>query len=164
MKFFSAVQPQEERNLKRKAEAPIDSDEEPEVHDEVRLWESGFKERYYESKFDVTSDNANFRRKVALEYVKGLCWVLKYYYQVRVNGKNRRSIFRNKVLLAKKITMFRSYRDALRGSGTSRIITLHLLRTSCKLPPNQWCFRKTRSRYGRIVFTRSKCIILKFFD
>ncbi|KAG8262655.1 5'-3' exoribonuclease 2 [Homalodisca vitripennis] len=61
------------------------SEEEEGVNDEVRLWESGFKDRYYESKFDVGSDNLAFRYKVALEYVKGLCWVLKYYYQ-ELNG------------------------------------------------------------------------------
>lgn len=62
-------------------EAAIDSDEEEPVHDEVRLWEAGFKDRYYESKFDVSADNKEFRQKVALEYVKGLCWVLHYYFQ-----------------------------------------------------------------------------------
>lgn len=63
-------------------EANIDSDDEPLPHDEVRLWESGFKDRYYESKFDVAKDNITFRHKVGLEYVRGLCWVLHYYYQV----------------------------------------------------------------------------------
>lgn len=58
-----------------------DSDEEEETHDEVRLWEDGFKDRYYESKFDVAPDNIEFRHKVAFQYVHGLCWVLKYYYQ-----------------------------------------------------------------------------------
>ena len=51
-------------------------------HDEVRLWEDGFKERYYESKFAVPPSDEEFRSKVALEYVRGLCWVLQYYYQV----------------------------------------------------------------------------------
>lgn len=61
----------------------MDSDSEEElVHDEVRLWEAGFKDRYYESKFDVSADNKAFRQKVGLEYVKGLCWVLHYYFQV----------------------------------------------------------------------------------
>ncbi|XP_052901922.1 5'-3' exoribonuclease 2 homolog [Anopheles moucheti] len=55
--------------------------EEEETPDEVRLWEDGFKERYYESKFDVTSQNTSFRQTVAWEYVRGLCWVLQYYYQ-----------------------------------------------------------------------------------
>lgn len=39
-----------------------ESDEEDEqAHDEVRLWEDGFKDRYYESKFDVAADNVEFR-------------------------------------------------------------------------------------------------------
>lgn len=60
---------------------PENSDSEEETPDEVRLWEDGFKDRYYESKFDVLADNLQFRYNVALQYVKGLCWVLKYYYQ-----------------------------------------------------------------------------------
>lgn len=59
--------------------ANLDDDEEN--NDEVRLWEDGFKDRYYESKFDVSPDNLQFRYAVALQYVRGLCWVLKYYYQ-----------------------------------------------------------------------------------
>lgn len=58
-----------------------DDEEDPQANDEVRLWEAGFKDRYYESKFDVNSDNLQFRSSVALQYIKGLCWVLKYYYQ-----------------------------------------------------------------------------------
>ena len=60
-----------------------DDDEDDDFsHDEVRLWEDGFKERYYESKFAVPPTDTKFRSKVALEYVRGLCWVLQYYYQV----------------------------------------------------------------------------------
>lgn len=58
-----------------------DDDDDEQKHDEVRLWEDGFKDRYYESKFDVGPDNMNFRYSVALQYVRGLSWVLKYYYQ-----------------------------------------------------------------------------------
>lgn len=58
-----------------------DEEEDPDANDEVRLWEPGFKDRYYESKFDVGPDNLQFRYSVALQYVRGLCWVLKYYYQ-----------------------------------------------------------------------------------
>lgn len=61
---------------KRKAE---EEDEEPE--DEVRLWEVGWKERYYESKFEVSPENQSFRHEVAAAYAEGLCWVLHYYYQ-----------------------------------------------------------------------------------
>ncbi|XP_068140814.1 5'-3' exoribonuclease 2 homolog [Drosophila tropicalis] len=63
-------------------DAGLDAEEEDEdCNDEVRLWEDGFKNRYYESKFDVGPDNLQFRYAVALQYVRGLCWVLKYYYQ-----------------------------------------------------------------------------------
>ncbi|KAI8838612.1 XRN 5'-3' exonuclease N-terminus-domain-containing protein [Chytridium lagenaria] len=57
-----------------------DSDAEPE--DNVRLWEAGWKDRYYEKKFhvDVTKDRA-FVRDIVTKYVEGFCWVLKYYYQ-----------------------------------------------------------------------------------
>ncbi|XP_059616160.1 5'-3' exoribonuclease 2 homolog [Phlebotomus argentipes] len=58
-----------------------EEEEEEEVADEVRLWEDGFKDRYYESKFDVVAENVDFRYSVAQQYVKGLCWVLQYYYQ-----------------------------------------------------------------------------------
>ncbi|XP_069969819.1 5'-3' exoribonuclease 2 homolog [Penaeus vannamei] len=59
----------------------VDSDSDEETPDEVRLYEEGAKDRYYESKFEVSPDNHVFRKKVANEYARGLCWVLKYYYQ-----------------------------------------------------------------------------------
>ncbi|XP_076874177.1 5'-3' exoribonuclease 2 [Brachyhypopomus gauderio] len=64
--------------LKRKAE---DSDSEPEPEDNVRLWEQGWKQRYYKTKFDVDESDDEFRKKVVKCYVEGLCWVLRYYYQ-----------------------------------------------------------------------------------
>ncbi len=57
-----------------------DSDSEPE--DNVRLWEEGWKERYYNNKFGVPSDDDEFTRSLAEQYTRGLCWVLGYYYQV----------------------------------------------------------------------------------
>jgi 5'-3' exonuclease len=48
-----------------------------------RLWEDGWKQRYYKVKFDVSEDDVNFRLTVAKHYVIGLQWVLKYYYQVK---------------------------------------------------------------------------------
>uniref|UniRef100_A0A3Q3QNA0 5'-3' exoribonuclease n=1 Tax=Monopterus albus TaxID=43700 RepID=A0A3Q3QNA0_MONAL len=67
----------ESRGLKRKAE---DSDSEPEPEDNV-LWEEGWKQRYYKTKFDVDVSDEDFRQKVVQSYVEGLCWVLRYYYQ-----------------------------------------------------------------------------------
>jgi len=49
----------------------------------LRLWEAGYKERYYEQKFGVKLDDVEFRRACAKSYVEGLSWVLAYYY----NGK-----------------------------------------------------------------------------
>ncbi|XP_076612282.1 5'-3' exoribonuclease 2 isoform X1 [Chaetodon auriga] len=66
------------RGVKRKAE---DSDSEPEPEDNVRLWEEGWKQRYYKTKFDVDETDDDFRRRVVKSYVEGLCWVLRYYYQ-----------------------------------------------------------------------------------
>ncbi|XP_018324321.1 5'-3' exoribonuclease 2 homolog isoform X2 [Agrilus planipennis] len=70
---------QDRRGVKRPLED--DDEDDDQVHDEVRLWEDGFKDRYYESKFDVTPNQHDFRYSVALHYIRGLCWVLKYYYQ-----------------------------------------------------------------------------------
>ncbi|XP_061098917.1 5'-3' exoribonuclease 2 isoform X3 [Conger conger] len=66
------------KGTKRKAD---DSDSEPEPEDNVRLWEEGWKQRYYKTKFDVDVTDEAFRRKVVKSYVEGLCWVLRYYYQ-----------------------------------------------------------------------------------
>ena len=53
----------------------------------VRLYEDGFKDRYYESKFGVLPQQEEFRYRVAAEYTLGLCWVLRYYYQVTLMKK-----------------------------------------------------------------------------
>ena len=49
--------------------------------DNVRLWESGYADRYYEQKFGADAKNITFRNKVARDYVEGLAWVLLYYFQ-----------------------------------------------------------------------------------
>lgn len=74
---------QEQQGQKRKHDAveEVDEDAEQDSRDHVKLWESGWKERYYENKFDVSSDDIPFRDKVVHAYVTGLCWVLQYYYQ-----------------------------------------------------------------------------------
>ena len=41
----------------------IELEEEAEPEDNVRLWESGWKERYYRNKFEVTLDNVQFRNR-----------------------------------------------------------------------------------------------------
>lgn len=46
-----------------------------------RLWEPGYRERYYQSKFGVPVTDADFIKTVTKHYMDGLCWVLEYYYQ-----------------------------------------------------------------------------------
>lgn len=58
-----------------------EEEEDEDANDPVRLWEDGWKDRYYKVKFDVADDDIEFRQKVARHYVIGLQWVLKYYYQ-----------------------------------------------------------------------------------
>nr|CAD2167907.1 unnamed protein product [Meloidogyne enterolobii] len=57
-----------------------DSDEE-EATDEIRLWEEGWKERYYRAKFNVDENDTELRKNVVCAYIEGLSWVLLYYYQ-----------------------------------------------------------------------------------
>jgi 5'-3' exoribonuclease 2 len=64
-----------------------------------RLWESGYRERYYQQKFAVEYTDQEFKKKydilfviidarfilhpcrITTHYVEGLAWVLAYYYQ-----------------------------------------------------------------------------------
>jgi len=75
--------PTVQEKLKRKKE----EEEDAEPDDEVRLWEDGWKERYFRAKFNVSMKDYEFRRKVVRSYVEGLCWVLSYYYQGCVSWK-----------------------------------------------------------------------------
>ncbi|CAK5262610.1 unnamed protein product [Mycena citricolor] len=52
-----------------------------EQEDVVKLWEPGYKDRYYAQKFPDAVLESDFKRKITTAYVEGLCWVLKYYYQ-----------------------------------------------------------------------------------
>jgi 5'-3' exoribonuclease 2 len=59
-----------------------DEEEDNNPNDTVRLWEDGWRERYYKNKFNVGKDDLQtFRVEVAHHYARGLCWVLQYYYQ-----------------------------------------------------------------------------------
>jgi 5'-3' exonuclease len=59
-----------------------EEEEDNDPNDTVRLWEEGWRERYYKNKFNVGKDDLQtFRIEVAQHYARGLCWVLQYYYQ-----------------------------------------------------------------------------------
>jgi len=72
---------------KRKHEQVEEKKKEPEApQDHIRLYEEGWRSRYYLHKFNVDQDDdpeyfKRFTKHVADEYVLGLCWVLRYYYQ-----------------------------------------------------------------------------------
>lgn len=53
---------------------------EPAPFDYVRLGDNGWKERYYSSKFGIRGSFRETADMVTREYVRGLCWVLAYYY------------------------------------------------------------------------------------
>ncbi|KAG1462497.1 hypothetical protein G6F56_005504 [Rhizopus delemar] len=53
---------------------------EKEPSDEVRLWETGWKERYYRTKFHLNLEEKDEIREVVKSYCEGLVWVFKYYY------------------------------------------------------------------------------------
>ncbi|KAF6762607.1 XRN 5'-3' exonuclease N-terminus-domain-containing protein [Ephemerocybe angulata] len=61
--------------LKKNADGSVEQE------DVVKLWEPGYADRYYRSKFGVEPKDLAFRKEVALRYVEGLAWVLHYYYQ-----------------------------------------------------------------------------------
>lgn len=49
---------------------------------EVRLFEPGFKERYYIAKFNITASEIEpLRKDLVKHYIEGVSWVLAYYYQ-----------------------------------------------------------------------------------
>ena len=66
---------------KSKLALKVNPDGTVEQEDTVRLWEPGYRERYYRQKFGVERSDLETRRKITTCYVEGLCWVLRYYYQ-----------------------------------------------------------------------------------
>ncbi|KAF4574688.1 5'-3' exoribonuclease 2 [Pleurotus pulmonarius] len=52
-----------------------------EQEDTVRLWEPGYKARYYQQKFGFEPSDQEAKKKITKCYIEGLCWVLHYYYQ-----------------------------------------------------------------------------------
>jgi 5'-3' exoribonuclease 2 len=85
-----AKEPDEEPMSQQKTEATTDKpeatdkeevEEDEDASDPIRLWEDGWKHRYYKVKFDIDQDDLAFRQKIARHYTLGLQWVLKYYYQ-----------------------------------------------------------------------------------
>lgn len=129
----------------------VNADGSVEQDDTVKLWEPGYKERYYRQKFGVELSDKKFRKEYVLRpdcttettnrhnlyrltkaYVEGLVWVLQYYYQgVRSSFSSSHSIFAY------------VHRRLRRGNGITRIILLHLPQISKML--EKWTFSLTRA-------------------
>ncbi|OCF56430.1 5'-3' exoribonuclease 2 [Kwoniella mangroviensis CBS 10435] len=71
-----ADQPIPKKKLKVNPDGTVDGYE-----DDVKLWEPGYRERYYEKKFGVSLSDTEFIQQITKSYMEGLCWVLEYYYQ-----------------------------------------------------------------------------------
>ncbi|ANB14155.1 ssRNA exonuclease RAT1 [Sugiyamaella lignohabitans] len=56
-------------------------DEFDEPEDNIKLWEPGYRNRYYSNKFHVSENDTEFRKGVVKKYIEGICWTLLYYYQ-----------------------------------------------------------------------------------
>ena len=66
--------------IKNKEQSIIDRFKES-LEDTVRLHEGGWKERYYNDKFKKKNiEEGGGVGNMCYQYIKGLCWVLKYYY------------------------------------------------------------------------------------
>ncbi|KAF8211396.1 XRN 5'-3' exonuclease N-terminus-domain-containing protein [Mycena galopus ATCC 62051] len=59
----------------------VNSDGTVDQEDTVKLWEPGYKDRYYAQKFPDQIGDPDLKKKVTKAYIEGLCWVLHYYYQ-----------------------------------------------------------------------------------
>jgi 5'-3' exoribonuclease 2 len=71
--------PTETEAVATPTETEVESEEEK--LDDIDFHRPGWKSRYYLAKFQIEEDDVEFRRQIARDYVEGLCWVLKYYYQ-----------------------------------------------------------------------------------
>ncbi|KAJ2188424.1 5'-3' exoribonuclease 2, partial [Coemansia sp. RSA 532] len=62
-------------------ETQADTSKPEEVVDPVKFHEAGYKARYYGLKFNIAEGDKEKISEIVEHYVRGLCWVLKYYYQ-----------------------------------------------------------------------------------
>ncbi|CDK28238.1 unnamed protein product [Kuraishia capsulata CBS 1993] len=67
---------------KRTASA-ISSDSESDLNGDARLWQPGYRRRYYQMKFHTTDEDEieRIRHDMVKCYCEGISWVLLYYYQ-----------------------------------------------------------------------------------
>ncbi|KAK2466452.1 hypothetical protein APHAL10511_002094 [Amanita phalloides] len=72
---------EEEAPASKRLALKVNPDGTVEQEDTVRLWEPGYRERYYREKFGVELGDKEFIYNLTKSYVEGMAWVLHYYYQ-----------------------------------------------------------------------------------
>ncbi|TFY54546.1 hypothetical protein EVG20_g9661 [Dentipellis fragilis] len=65
----------------KKLALKVNPDGTVEQEDTVKLWEPGYRDRYYRQKFGVEPTDIEFKKQITTCYVEGMAWVLCYYYQ-----------------------------------------------------------------------------------
>ena len=70
------------KEFEQKLEAIMKENNEVDEEDTIRLGESGWHERYYQDKVNATPETMqSIVADMVREYVRGLCWVMRYYYE-----------------------------------------------------------------------------------
>jgi 5'-3' exoribonuclease 2 len=70
-----------DRAIRARQEYAAQQADPDEYHDAVQLGIPGWRERYYHYKFGVPLEDETVLKDVRENYIAGLCWVMKYYYQ-----------------------------------------------------------------------------------
>lgn len=69
------------KRIKEKQQSVIEKYKQ-EIPDNIRFYEQGWKDRYYQDKYKQQDiEQGGGLKHMCHMYVKGLCWVLKYYYE-----------------------------------------------------------------------------------
>ncbi|XP_057439452.1 5'-3' exoribonuclease 4-like isoform X2 [Lotus japonicus] len=81
VRIQQATENNEERRARERGEMP--EGPRASVLDKVKLDQPGYKERYYVEKFGALElgEIDKIKKDTVLNYVEGLCWVCRYYYQ-----------------------------------------------------------------------------------
>ncbi|CAE6391649.1 unnamed protein product [Rhizoctonia solani] len=66
--------PIEDEEPSAKKALKVNPDGTVEQEDTIKLWEPGYKERYYRSKFGAELSDTELRKQVTISYMEGLCW------------------------------------------------------------------------------------------
>lgn len=69
---------EEDTDVSNRSEVVVleEEEEDEDANDHVRLWEDGWKQRYYKIKFNVEEEDFEFRRKIVSDSIRKLTSIL----------------------------------------------------------------------------------------